>query len=167
VQEQDYVCHLNNNMAYLMRAARAMLGNEVDASDAVQETSLKGFVCREQLRGGEEAFRPWMRRILLHVCLGVIKQRGKIVPLGGREELIPSEQMAHEKSAEHEVWEAVAALPEQLREVVAMRYVFDLSQEDISVRLGIPAGTVKSRINRSLEHLRKQLKTREEAVSNE
>lgn len=165
--EAEFIRLLNQHRTYLHRAAAAVTGNADDAMDALQEASLKGFVAREQLRGGQETFRPWMKRIVLHCSLAVIKQRDKVVPLGGREELVPDTRAAVGNEAESDVWEAVADLPGALRETVALRYVYDLSQEQVAETLSIPVGTVKSRLNRALEHMRRGLLSRRGELADE
>jgi RNA polymerase sigma-70 factor (ECF subfamily) len=165
--DNDFVRLLNQHRGYLYRAARAITGNETDAMDALQEASLKGFIAREQLRGGQEAFRPWMKRIVLHCSLAVVRQREKIVPLGGREDVVPDTAPTAGSEMESDVWEAVAALPAALRETVALRYVYDLSQEQVSQTLNIPLGTVKSRLNRALEHMRSGLLSRRGELADE
>ena len=52
---------------------------------------------------------------------------------------------------------AVARLNFNQRAVVVLRYLYDMSQEDVAEYLGIPLGTVRSRIHRALEHLRREV----------
>ena len=165
--EQQFVKLLNENSAYLKRAALAITGNETDASDALQEASLKAYIARDQLRGGADSFRPWVKRILLNTCLQIIKQRSKVVPLGGREEILVDTSPDTPSSQEHDVWEAVAGLPEQLREAVALRYIFDLSQEQVADKQRVPVGTVKSRLNRALSIMREGLMQQKEVIAHE
>ena len=153
--ENEFTSELNKIQGFLERAALAVLGNKSDAADAVQEAILKAYICREQLRGGSRSFKPWIKRILLHVCSKVLRHRQRVIPLGGREELICD--TVAQVEGQSEVWDRVAALNPQLREVVALRYIFDLSQEQVAESLGIPVGTVKSRLNRALEQLRTDL----------
>ncbi len=49
---------------------------------------------------------------------------------------------------------AVAALPQRLRDVVGCRYLIELSETETAEVLGLPAGTVKSRLSRGLQRLR-------------
>ena len=52
---------------------------------------------------------------------------------------------------------AVRGLPEELREVVTCRYLLELSEAETATSLGIPPGTVKSRLRRGLARLREEL----------
>lgn len=167
MSEAEFVRLLNLHRVYLHRAALAVTGDENDALDALHEASLKGFLAREKLRGGEESFRPWMKRIVLHCSLSVIRQRNKVVPLGGREDVVPDPRNHTEHEEPGDVWDAVADLPGGLRETVALRYVYDLSQEQVAAALNIPVGTVKSRLNRALEQMRRGLLARRGEPANE
>ncbi len=157
MSEDEFLTQLDALQAYLYRASLALLGNEADANDALQDAALRAYVARDQLRGGSEGFKPWMKSILLHVCSDMLKQRQRVVPFGLPEQLQGSTEETSATNGQHEVWDYVADLPKELREVVAMRYVFDLSQEQVASSLAIPVGTVKSRLNRSLRLLRAKL----------
>ena len=154
--EIEFISELNKIQGFLERAALAVLGNKSDADDAVQEATLKAYICREQLRGGSSSFKPWIKRILLHVCSKALKHRQRVIPLGVREEVLAD--TASPVEGQDEIWDRVAALNPGLREVVSLRYIFDLSQEQVAESLGIPVGTVKSRLNRALEQLRADLR---------
>jgi RNA polymerase sigma-70 factor (ECF subfamily) len=56
---------------------------------------------------------------------------------------------------------ALAALPHDQREVVLMRFVDDMSLDEIALALSVPTGTVKSRLHRALQTLRTDPDTRE------
>ncbi len=155
MSEEEFILLLDQVQASLYRMALAVMSSEADANDALQEASLRAFLARSQLRGGADGFRPWMKRILLHVCSDMLRARRRIVPVGGPDELC-DDRREPELPVEHEVWDHVANLPQALREVVALRYLFDLSQEQVAQHLAIPVGTVKSRLNRALRLLRQR-----------
>ena len=65
---------------------------------------------------------------------------------------------AHEAAAQRQrLADAVAALPERDREMVALRYFAELSEAEAAAALDVPVGTVKSRLNRALVRLRTTL----------
>ena len=66
--------------------------------------------------------------------------------------------MEDPEPATGEVWDAVARLPEPDRVLVAMRYVADLTQEEIARVLGIAAGTVASGLHRARRRLGMELR---------
>ena len=150
--ESVFISELEREQGYLEKASLALMGNHSDAEDAFQEACLRAFVSREQLQGGTASFRPWMKRILLNVCLRNIEKRRRVIPLGLRSEVLPEETTSHDELGA--VWSNVRTLNPALRETIVLRYVFDLSQEQVSEQMKVPLGTVKSRINRALEQLR-------------
>ena len=68
------------------------------------------------------------------------------------------EQVAEERETRRLLRDAVVALPPHQREVVVCRYLLDLSERDTSQVLGIPGGTVKSRLSRALAALQATLR---------
>jgi RNA polymerase sigma factor (sigma-70 family) len=148
-----YLPLLQANQGYFERAALAMLGNRADAEDAVQEAAYLGLRAYHQLTGGEAAFRPWFRQILLRECLRILKRRGRLLPVADLAVHLPETAPGPDPAAT-EAWEAVGRLADHLRPVIVMRYMLDLSQEEIAAQLGIPLGTVKSRIGKGLALLR-------------
>lgn len=164
--ESDFIRALEGEQGYLEKASLALMGNRSDAEDAFQEACLRAYISREQLQGGAESFRPWMKRILLNVCLRSIEKRRRVIPLGLREEVLPEDATSYEELGS--VWVNVCNLNPALRETVVLRYVFDLSQEQVADQMHVPLGTVKSRINRALEQLRAEVAgEREEDKRNE
>lgn len=144
---------LQANQGYFERAALALLGNRTDAEDALQEAAYLGLRAFPKLRGGEAAFRPWFRQILLRECLRILKGRGRLLPMADLADQIP-ESVPGPNPAATEAWEAVGRLADHLRTVIVMRYLLDLPQDEIATQLGIPLGTVKSRIGKGLSLLR-------------
>ena len=164
--ENEFIRELEVLQGYLERASLAMMGNPADAQDAFQEACLRAYVSREQLQGGATSFKPWIKRILLNVCLRSIEHRRRVIPLGLREDVASEEATSYEDLGE--VWEKVSVLSTALRETVVLRYVFDLTQEQVAEQTQVPVGTVKSRINRALEQLRSEMtREREEAEKRE
>lgn len=145
---------LRAHQGYLERIALAMLGNRPDAEDALQEAALAGYQHYDQLRGGEHAFGAWMRRILIRQCRRILESRRRSFPV---DDLIPylPDTVPGPDAESTAAWELVAQLSDHLRPVVVLRYMLDMSQAEIAEELGIPLGTVKSRLGKALELLRK------------
>ncbi len=110
-------------------------------------------------------FRPWLMRILYRHALDVMeKQRAYAQPLSLDEGIAierqagspglldpdPQEQVAQRE----EVRQALVKLSSDQRRVIALRYGADLTEIDIGLVLGLPVGTVKSRLHRARERLR-------------
>jgi RNA polymerase sigma-70 factor (ECF subfamily) len=152
--DMNYFQLLRAHQGYLERIALAMLGNRHDAEDALQEAALSGYQHFDQLRGGEHAFGAWMRRILIRQCRRVLDSRRRTFPVDDLVAYIP-DTVPGPDAASTATWELVARLSDHLRPVIVMRYMLDMSQQEIAEELGIPLGTVKSRLGKALEILRK------------
>ena len=116
---------------------------ESDADDVLQETYIAAYESFETLRT-RESFLPWMLSIARYKCRDYFRsRRGETVPLEAAEAIpVPTESS--------DIAEAVRAilgsLPVHDREVLEMMYFDDMPQAEIARRLGIPVGTVKSRL---------------------
>lgn len=162
MSEEEFMSQLSHLQAYLYRVALALLGNDADANDALQDTCLRAYLARSKQRGGPESFKAWIKRILLNVCCDLLKERRRVIPMGAPEEVDHNRRQTEVPPQEHLIWDHVADLPNDLREIIALRYLFDLSQEQTARALEIPIGTVKSRLNRALQTLRAKLSTARE-----
>lgn len=158
--EQKFFALLKPEQGKLYRTAWAILGNEADARDALQEAVIRAYRAFDQLRGGAVAFPAWMRRILVNQATQILRRRSKVIPVERPEELQP-EAFSSGMPEGSEVWEAVRQLDERYRAVVVLRFLNDLSLEDIASTLDIPVGTVKSRLHTSMKLLRDKLGTEE------
>lgn len=147
----------------LYRTAWAILGNEADAGDALQEATIRAYRAFGQLKGGAAAFPQWMRRILVNTCTQILRKRMRVVPVERPEDLAEEQFVAEaDIPLGSEVWEAVSLLDERYRAVVVLRFLNDMQLEDIATALDIPLGTVKSRLHTALKLLRSRLQTAEE-----
>jgi len=138
------------------RLARAILLDEGDAQDAVQEASLAAWRARRSLHDPER-FGAWFDRILVNQCRDQLRRRHRAVPLAAP--VIRPDPAADppETGMDAELDAAIARLDVDHRIVVVMRYWQDRTVEDIADRVGIPAGTVKSRLHNALRTLRASL----------
>jgi RNA polymerase sigma-70 factor (ECF subfamily) len=144
----------------LLRAATSMLGNRSEAEDIVQTLYLQAWRSWRRFTLGTNC-RAWLYQILFHV---VSHHRRKWINKGQlREELetlemtMPWEAPAPEALRDEEMLEAFRKLPRHYAEVVMLADVHEFSYKEIRDRLGIPIGTVMSRLNRGRRLLREQL----------
>ncbi len=149
----DYFALLRRHQGYLERIALAMLGSRADAEDALQEAALAGYQNLHQLRGGEPAFAAWLRRILIHQCRRILDRRSRTVPLDDLAPYLEGSLPGPDPEATA-LWEMVARLGDHLRPVIVLRYLLDMSQQEVADVLGLPLGTVKSRLGKALSLLR-------------
>jgi RNA polymerase sigma factor (sigma-70 family) len=147
---------LERHRTPLHALALQMLGGHApQAQDAVQDAFLIALRNIDQLREPEAVGR-WLRAILRNVCLERFRHhRGEILfdELAGRFEQEPYEPSAEEAidrlALRDWVWTAFSELPEPLRVTAMLRYFGSYSTyEELSAILGVPLGTVRSRLSR-------------------
>lgn len=145
----------------LFNAALRMTGNHADAEDVAQEALLRAFLAFEQFELGTN-FRAWLLRIVTNTYINEFRRRRRqpeFTPWEavGREDLgklsretggaAPDDELI-KRTLDAEVEDALAELPEVFRECVVLCDLHGLSYSDIAGALGIPIGTVRSRIAR-------------------
>lgn len=147
-----------------------MLGHEQDAQDAAQEAFLKAYRYIGDFKQ-TSGFYTWIYRITYNVCLDMIRKRGKAqttsidknyVDASGDEMVFQVEDPAQgpeEKAVRAEtavlMREAIGKLKESYRVIVIMRDIQDMTYDQIAEALEISVGTVKSRLSRARESLKK------------
>ena len=136
----------------MYRVSMSYLGHEADAADAVQDTLAKAWEKRNALARPEQ-FRPWAMRILVNQCKDVLRRRRRrsFYPLEENTASIdpPAPQMP--------VMAAINALKPELRTVMVLHYVDGWPVQEIAGSLGIPVGTVKTRMRSARKRLRQTL----------
>ena len=150
-----------------------MAGNPDDAMDLSQETFLRAWRCLDQYQFAS-AFSTWLYRLCSNICIDFLRKRRRqqTVPLtfedaDGEEQTyaVPDAQPLPEEQVElkltHETLAAAMAqlLPEH-RAVLQLRVVNEMSYEQIADVLDIQIGTVKSRLSRARNQLKKILERR-------
>jgi RNA polymerase sigma factor (sigma-70 family) len=146
--------------------ARYLLHDVDDADDAVQECYLRALRYFDTFRGTE--IKPWLFAILRNVCRGEFARRSHAtlamddttddtedaVPLWQEEQASPETEMLHQRDTEA-IRRLVAELPDPFREAIVLREVNELSYSEIADVVGVPIGTVMSRLARARSMLRK------------
>jgi RNA polymerase sigma factor (sigma-70 family) len=143
-----------------MRTAYVVAGGS-EARDAVQEAFVKAYYALGRFRAGA-SFRPWLLRIVANEAINRRRTARRQVNLALRAadsrphgDAAPSpEGAALERERREELVQAMSKLKPGDRLVIAYRYWFDLSEEEMARALGVPRGTVKSRLSRALARLR-------------
>ena len=141
----------------LYRMALYTLGNPQDAEDVVAETFLEAWKGIGGLRE-EGSFRPWILRILSIRCkrrIGkYVQEKGNLDIEDYLEEGIPDES-----GPRAEVREAMARLTPEEREIVVLSVLQGYTMREIGEILGLPQGTVSSKLHRTLKKLRRMLES--------
>jgi RNA polymerase sigma factor (sigma-70 family) len=138
------------------RLANWILHDPLAAEDAVQDAALLAWGRRRSLRD-IDTFDAWFNRILVNVCRGELRRRGRR-PVVKVVEVEPATDGPHDRlPVRDELTGAILMLTPDEQIVVALRYGRDLTVPQIAAEAGLPAGTVKSRLHSALEHLRAAL----------
>lgn len=134
----------------LYRTALGILGNPHDAADALQEAGLRAYRYFGSLHD-PAAGAAWLTRILVNACYDVGRKRSLSIPTG-----LEVTQAAAGPSgvADWETMQELQVLPQEQRTTVVLRFFQDLSIPQIAQVMGVPEGTVKSRLHASLGKLR-------------
>ena len=142
----------------LYGTAYRMTRNAHDAEDLVQETFLRAYRAFDRFAAGTN-IRAWLFTILHRVRTDAFRRAARsprTVELAGDGPAMPAPQDALARGGE-DIERALAALPEGFRTAVILRDVEDFSYEEIAKILGVPIGTVMSRIHRGRALLRQAL----------
>ena len=148
------------------RVAYLITGSSADAEDAVQDGAIKAWRALGRFRAGEP-WRPWLLSIVANEARNRRRSAGRRAQLAlraGREQVsgdaapFPGssapEAAALAEDERRRLLAALETLPEDARNVLACRYLLELSEEETAAALGLRRGTVKSRTSRALDRLR-------------
>jgi RNA polymerase sigma factor (sigma-70 family) len=152
------------------RTAYLITGSAPEAEDAAQEGFLKAYRALNRFRAGADP-RPWLLRIVANEARNRLRSAGRRHNLELRlaegfraGDAAPSpEAAALAADARHRLLRELNSLGEDDRLVIASRYFLDLDGEETAAALGIPEGTVKSRLSRALGRLRERFSEADDA----
>jgi RNA polymerase sigma-70 factor (ECF subfamily) len=135
------------------RLARAILRDPVEAQDATHDAFVQAWRKWDTLRD-RSRFEPWFDRILVNTCRNRLRSTRRQATDISAEVAIATGDHAGRIEDRDVVGAAIAALTPDHQVVVALRYYRDLTVDEIARRLGVPSGTVQSRLHYALKHLR-------------
>lgn len=178
--EKDFEALVLPQMDTVYRVARRLTQNEHEAQDLVQETYLRAFKAFGRFELREFGVRPWLLKILHNAFLNGRQKQSRSERLSESRTL---EQVEDASSArfvvgppdldyeqlDGEVRAAIDRLPDDFRIVLLLWGTMDLSYEEISEIVGVPIGTVMSRLHRARQKLVRDLHeyAREHRIRNE
>ncbi len=158
----------------LRKAALKLTHSLERAEDLVQETLLHAFRGFAQFKQGTN-LKAWLMRIMFNLFISHYRHQQRTVQTVSLEGLLEELELAEENSdllldeavspeeivmakvMDDEVAKALEQLPEPFREVVILCDIEGLSYAEVAQALGIPVGTVRSRLSRARETLRRLL----------
>jgi RNA polymerase sigma-70 factor (ECF subfamily) len=165
---------MRRNNQRLYRLARAIVGNDSEAEDIVQETYVRAFAHLREFRG-DASLSTWLSRIAINEALGRVRSARRLadhfadhdagVEKAAEAEVIPfplnadfdPERNVAQRQIVQLVEAAIDALPDDFRTVFIARVIEGLSIEETAELLGIVPETVKTRLHRARVLIRKQL----------
>jgi RNA polymerase sigma-70 factor (ECF subfamily) len=170
LRDEDKLAHFNRTILPYQNAAynlaRWLTRNEHDAEDVVQEACLRAY----QFFSGFHAVdgRAWLLRIVRNTCYTWLERNRGLTPKitfdenyhSGAPPAASAENAAVQSEHRHLVYQALAELAPEYREVIVLRELEGLSYKEIAGIAGIPLGTVMSRLARAREQLQQDLANR-------
>lgn len=148
-----------------------MLGNPQEAEDVAQEAFLRAYANLAKYNPSHK-FSTWIYRIATNLCIDRMRKKKPDYSLdaeldgdlgGDMYSRLPSQEFTPEQhlvrtETQEEVQEAIESLPENYRAAVILKYLHDMSLQEIADVLEVPVSTVKTRIHRGREALRTGLR---------
>ncbi|MCT2581687.1 RNA polymerase sigma factor [Actinophytocola gossypii] len=161
--DRDAYARLVARHGALAHRTAYLLGAGDDAEDVVQEAFVKAYRALGSFRDGAP-FRPWLLRIVANETSNLHRsaRRRRTLELRLAERDVDPVEPEHEAvaaDARAALVAAVNAMPYRDRQVLACRYFLDLSEAETAQVLAWPRGSVKSRLSRALDRLRRALPT--------
>ena len=147
-----------------------MLGNKQEAEDIAQEAFVRAYINLHSY-DQKRKFSTWIYRIATNLCIDRIRKKkpdyyldAEVAGTDGLDmysQIAADEKLPEDVVTQMELQERIqyeiSQLPDKYRSVIVLKYIEELSLQEISEILDMPLGTVKTRIHRGREALRKQL----------
>lgn len=152
----------NNPRVY--RASRAILRDDTEAEDVMQDTYVRAFGHLHEFEG-RSRFSTWLTKIAVHEAFARLRKQRRLEPLDAHTEgssmstqpETSPEQQASDAEMRVVLESAIARLPDDFRSVFVLRAVDGLSGAETAECLGIPEDTVKTRLHRARGRLQEML----------
>lgn len=144
----------------MYRVSRMILSRDEDCADAMQEAIMKAFQNIHTFRE-PRYFKTWLIRILLNECHQIHRKRKNLISIDDLAEPL-SKENAYEKV---EIEQLLDMLPSEDKQLLKLFYMEDLSIHDVALILDIPENTVKTKLRRAREKMKKKLADDEEVTT--
>ena len=150
-------------LPYLRRFARSLCGDAALADDLVQDTAERA-IAKQRLYDPSRPLRAWLFAILRNLFINGIRKRQQFHVVKNVDDLTDGEDAVQPEQEQglslRLISDALDRLPPQHREVIALISLEEMSYRDVSEILGVPMGTVMSRLSRAREQMRGLLESR-------
>jgi RNA polymerase sigma-70 factor, ECF subfamily len=136
---------------YRVRIFRAVAGvvfDDAAAEDLTQETFVRAWRARATFRGSSEEVGAWLYRIAMNAAVSWLRRQrlARLLPVRLFHRTDPGSESLERVESRHLADVALAALSPKLRATVVLTYYSDLTRREVAAALGIPPGTVASRL---------------------
>ena len=158
MDQQSFTDKLLDSERMLYRISCTILRSEEDRKDALQETALKAWLHRDQLRN-EQYFKTWISRILINECRSICRKTARMIPVEEIPE--PSEQAS--QGQEEELRWMLESLPDRLRIPIVLHYLEGFSLEEIAQVQHLTVSMVKYLLYQARKRLHVELDGKEGA----
>jgi RNA polymerase sigma-70 factor (ECF subfamily) len=167
--ECEFEQRLSDSSRLVFRVAFSVLRNAADAEDVAQDAFVKAYQHFRRLRD-RDRFRTWIVRVTWRLAIDRLRatarrERYEIAALHSRP-VSAVENAAAEREAHAHLDKAIDALPEKLRQVLLLTAIEGYDMAETSQLLGVPVGTVRSRLHHARKQLVKRLKWLASAMRN-
>ncbi|MGH2688789.1 MAG: sigma-70 family RNA polymerase sigma factor, partial [Actinomycetota bacterium] len=153
---QDYDLFFREGYEAAFRLARRIVAETAEAEDVAAEAFARAY--RDWARVGPLPYRQaWVLRVAANVAIDRVRheeRQARITPLPRSVVAASGED---EVAVRQALVAALRALPQRQRETVALRYLGDLTLEEVAAALGMATGTVKSHLHRGVASLRRTI----------
>ncbi len=163
----DFRTELAGELPHLRRFARALAGDTALADDLVQDC-VERALNKSHLYDPARPLRAWLYTVLRNIFISGLRRNGRSAVVKTVDELLGNEGSSppaqEDRLSAALVAEALNRLPPQHREVIILVGLEEMSYRDVAEIVGVPLGTVMSRLSRARESLRQILEDRGVAV---
>ncbi|WP_151734978.1 sigma-70 family RNA polymerase sigma factor [Paenibacillus tengchongensis] len=157
-EEGDFYELVLEHSDQLYSIAYSYLRSRHDALEAVQEATCRAWIKRNTLKH-PQAFKSWLIRILIYVCIDEQRRRKRTVPAAGDP---MAEAGACDNTARLEMLWVLDQVKPKYRHVLLLKYYHDMTLSEIAETFGKPEGTIKTWQHKGLKQLRAIMKDRRE-----
>lgn len=157
---------IEQKYTFLLHSALAVVHHPYDAEDAVQNACYKAWLHQQDILS-EQAYLPWLRKIVFHECVSILRKRSRSAIL------MPTEEVAERNAAGDQatdfvqaviVKDAMSTLADKYAVPLRLKYYMRCSITEIAQQMEIPLGTVKSRMHQGKRMLASVLGEKTECV---
>jgi len=160
-REEQFAALVERQARFVYRVAYSVVKNAEDAEDVVQEAFLKLY--RTGAWRGMEEEKAYLARVAWRIAVGRVQRLPRREMVGGEDAMdglvsgeSSPEDLAMRRSEELRLRQLIEELPEDLRQTLRLSSLEEMSSREVGMVMGIPEGTVRTRLMRARAELRRR-----------